>query len=328
MKPTKFDKLASVYPEATRKHMISVVSYNHIAENPLTVVSSIFLISLVSAILIPLFYIMLSPGVTLIKYVIGFVGVLVGMHLLLYTILNLRAEKRGLEIEEVLPDALHLISQSLRGGSPTHQAINTACKTEFKSLNQELKRVSTEVTLGVKLEDSLIEMTTRVKSEKLKYVVSMMVFAIKSGGKLSGLLESTAIDLKDQSLVDMKVRAEVSKYKIMLMVALIGMVPFLFALVANIITMFSNFGFDLDVSTDMFANMMLPGKVSITEDYFFKFSIFAIIVQMIAGSFVIGAIGESKASRGLKYVPIMIALSLALYMAFRVVLGSMLGGMF
>ncbi|MFH1439532.1 MAG: type II secretion system F family protein [Candidatus Woesearchaeota archaeon] len=330
MKEESNKKISYIYPKETREHILAILSYNNI-KKPYKAMLLILLISIVIGIALSLIIVYFSYGYKEIKLAIGFIILPIIIQVIIYTLFNLKAEKRGREIEELLPDALHLISQSLRAGSPTHQALTTACKSEFKSLNQEFLRVSSEVTLGEKLEDALEAMTKRVKSAKLKYVVDLMIFAIKSGGKLSDLLENTATDLRDQSLIDLKIKAETSKYKIMLMMALVGIVPFLFALVATIIKMFSNFSFGADMGTassSIGPMLMIPKSVPITSEYFFKYSIAAIIIQMIFGSLIIGSISENKASRGLKYVPGMVIASLIIYMLLRLGIGSIVGGLF
>jgi len=141
-----------------------------------------------------------SPGAAVI---FGSVGAL-------FPILLLLRQKRARidRIENQLPEALEVMTISLRAGHALSQAIRLTAREIEAPLRDELLRVAEEVALGRSLEDALIALGDRVPQAKTvrTFVVSVLVLR-QTGGNLVEVLEQIIDGMRQQAQYARKLRA-------------------------------------------------------------------------------------------------------------------------
>lgn len=244
-----------------------------------------------------------------------------------YMWLLLSADKKGRFIESVLPDALQLMSSNLRTGVTIDKALFMAARPEFGPFKKELDRVGKEVAVGKDLVKSLKDLSLRIKSAKLEKTVYLIVSGIRSGGDLAPLLEKTAQDLRNQEIMDKKIRASIDMYKIFIFIAIGLAAPFLFALSSIVV----------EVLTKSFAGVEMPkstimpiafGGMSMSIGFVKTFSLVFISTNCILGSLVLGLISKGKAKEGAKYIIPLIFLSVGVFFAVRILMSGAMAGLF
>ncbi len=137
-------------------------------------------------------------------------AVVFGMLGALLPILLLLRQKRARidRIENQLPEALEVMTISLRAGHALSQAIRLTAREIDAPLRDELLRVSEEVALGRSLEDALIALGDRVPQAKTvrTFVVSVLVLR-QTGGNLVEVLEQIIDGMRQQAQYARKLRA-------------------------------------------------------------------------------------------------------------------------
>lgn len=244
-----------------------------------------------------------------------------------YMWLVLSADNKGKFTESILPDVLQLMSSNLRAGVTIEKALFMAARPEFGPFKKELDRVGKEVAVGKDLIKALMDLSSRIKSEKLQKTAFLIISGIKSGGELAPLLERTAEDLRDQEIMGKKIRANIGMYKIFIFIAIGLASPFLFGL-SNVV---------VEVLTRTFSTVNMPqtggvplalSKVNISTDFIKTFSVVFISTSCVLGSLVLGLVSRGKAKEGAKYIIPLIILAAAIFFATTKFLITSLGGLF
>jgi tight adherence protein B len=124
-----------------------------------------------------------------------------------------RRRRRLLDIVLQLPDALTMLSSSMRAGTSLQTALDVVIKETPAPLAQELGVVAREQRLGVAIEDALESMARRLKLEDVDLVVAAMTIAKQVGGNLAETLDRLSATLRAKIIMEGKIRAVTSQGK-------------------------------------------------------------------------------------------------------------------
>lgn len=285
------------------------------------VLSSSLLIGLVAGFLLsPLFK---QPLWVFFLVVVGI------MNGIIYLWLILLVDKKAQLIEEALPDALQLMSSNLRARITNDKALLLSSRSEFGPLKEEIDIVGRKVTLGKSVGGALMEMAKKIRSKKLIRAVELINSGLESGGSLANLLEATSNDLREQALIDKKIKAGITMYAIFIFSASSIVTPVLFGLSS----------FLVDVLKISLANVIIPEaattsvpitiyQVNISSEYLFFFIITFLVVNSLMGSMLLGMIGRGKKTEGIKYFIPMVLLAIPLFLLSKYVIKMALSGLF
>jgi len=269
----------------------------------------------------------------ILPFTLGFPVSLVVFELFIYIWLSLSADSKAKFVEEVLPDALQLMSSNIRAGLTTDKALLMAARPEFGPLEYEIRRIGKETMAGKNLTDAIRKMSDNIKSKNLERTVDLIVQSIKSGGKLADLLDQTATDLRDQQIIQKEISASVLMYVIFILIAIGIGAPALFSMSSFLVTLLTR-NMEMiakDLPSDMAgASQALPisiTSVRIKPAFIQTYSIISLIASSLFGSMVVGLIMAGEEKQGLKYFPILLILSVGLFLLGGFVLDKTLGGM-
>ena len=271
---------------------------------------------------------------TLIFFDINFFLLMIAWFVLLqgivYAWLALTADSRASFVEELLPDALQLMASNLRAGLTIDRALLLSARPEFGHFKDELNYVGKQLATGKELGDALMELSSRIRSERLKKTFQIIVSAMASGGELAELLVQTATNLRQQRLVEQRVRSSVLAYVIFIFSAIAFGAPILFGLSS----------FLVEVITDIFSKVQLPPEqatanlplsftnVSIKPSFINAYTMVAMIFTSIMGSLILGLIAKGKEKEGLKFLPLLLIITISLYYLVKISIRALLGGLF
>ncbi|MDO5810144.1 MAG: type II secretion system F family protein [Methanobrevibacter sp.] len=114
-------------------------------------------------------------------------------------------EKRNYsDLNQELPYALRHMGIELKSGKGLHDAILTIRNADYGSLSREFTRVLEEIKFGRSTEDSLLEMSHRVKSEGLSRAIHQIIGTLRVGGNLANSLEIIAQDISFDMQIKLK----------------------------------------------------------------------------------------------------------------------------
>jgi archaellum biogenesis protein FlaJ (TadC family) len=96
----------------------------------------------------------------------------------------------------------------------------------------------------------------------------------------------------------------------------------------------------VEVITDIFSKVQLPPtgsstalplsftKVSVSVSFINTYTLFSLLMTSFMGSLILGLISKGKEKEGLKFLPILIILTISLYFLVKFLIGLLLGGLF
>ncbi|MBN3037777.1 MAG: type II secretion system F family protein [Candidatus Diapherotrites archaeon] len=242
--------------------------------------------------------------------------------------LSFSADAKARRVDRMLPDALSLVAANIRSGLTIDKALVLANRPEFGPLQQELQRMGKEVLTGSDLKDALKGMQERVRSLTLARTIELMVHGIESGAELADLLEETGEDLRSQEMVQREVRSNVFMYAILIFIAAAFGAPLLFGVSTYLSQMLSSFiGFTSTRSIAGSALSISLAQSSISSDFVFLFALVSLFASSISSAMIIGVLTTGKEKEGLRYVPVLLVVTYAVFLLTRYVTENFFGNM-
>ncbi len=319
--------LSKFYPKKLKKNYTNLVDYSGIKVNADRFMGFIvgfgFLLALVVAFYSVLFF--------KIPFFISFPGFFFLFEIMVYFSLLLKADSKAKFVEKILPDVLHLMSSNLRAGFTTDRALLLSARDEFGPFKDEINQVGKEITMGKEISKALMDMAKKIKSERLNKTITLIVSGLKSGGELSSLLDQTAKNLRQEELVDNRIRANVMMYVIFIFSAICFGAPLLFGLSSFLVDVLTETLGGIDIPQEAGIGTALPmsfTEVHISSDFVVTFSIVFLITASVLGSLILGLIYKGKEREGIKFMPILIVISLIVFFLSRFAISNMLQGFF
>lgn len=251
------------------------------------------------------------------------------MILSLYFYLNIRIYNRTKLLEDFLPDYLTLVSTNLKGGMNFEKSLWSALKPEFGILAKEIGVVSKRVATGNDVTEALQEFSDKYNSPILKRSMDLLKGEIISGGSITGVIDSLVLNLKKTKALKQEMSASTLTYMIFMAAIVVAIMPALFALSKQLLTIILKFGSRLNTSfaTATTSTMFNFSVANINPFHFQVFSISAISIIAIFSSMIISTIEKGDIRGGLKYIPLFLVGALLMYFLFSTILESLLGGL-
>ncbi|QXE90874.1 type II secretion system F family protein [Geomonas subterranea] len=123
-------------------------------------------------------------------------------------VIRVKTSRRIVRFTELFPDALSIISRSLRAGQSLPTAIQLVGE-EVPAPTGTLFRIAYEQQqLGLRLVDALADMNQRMESMDLRFFTTVITINADIGGNLSELLDKLALTIKER----LKIRRQVRVY--------------------------------------------------------------------------------------------------------------------
>ena len=248
-----------------------------------------------------------------------------------YTYLDLRIYFRTKEIEEHLPELFFLTSSNLRAGMLIDQALINAVRPKFGALAEEMEVVMKDVMAGKNLTDSLKKFSNKYDSMILQRSMDIIISGIESGASISGTLNKIAINLSDLSLQKKEMSASVTTYIIFILFASIVVAPVLLALAGSILEVIKGLIGNLSQTGDggssgiSFISFTVP---ELTQRDYRIFAISMVAVLSTFSSMIVSLIRKGSVNQGIRYIPIYMIISIAIFFISYFILQSFVGGMF
>ncbi|MEW5955462.1 MAG: type II secretion system F family protein [Candidatus Micrarchaeota archaeon] len=283
-------------------------------------------VALIAFFLAPFFF----PDRPLVQLAAGAVG-LFGTVGLLWLALLLAADRRAIAVEDVLPDALKIISANIRAGMTLENAFWGAARPEFGAFKEEIRKVSAETFGGRPISESLTRMSRRVRSSVVERAVKLINEGIRLGGEMARLLDEVAADIVGTKLLRKEIATSTLTYSIFIVFAAVVAAPVLFALSTyyaemneNVIQKQAIRGAGGAVQQQYVQQAGVaglpgltfagptPGAIKASDIYWF--SIAAVAVTTFFAGLTLALIREGKAIRGIKYSPAFIIVALSIYL--------------
>jgi flagellar protein FlaJ len=242
------------------------------------------------------------------------------------SILALKADNRTRFIEEMIPDFLRLLSSNIRSGFTIDKALLLSARPEFGQLEKEIRQAAKETISGESTENALRRLVKKFNSDSLKRSIDLLTEGILKGGNLPDLLDNLAEDLRQIKTLRKEVKAIVMMYVIFIFFAAGIGAPLLYSVSGFLVSSMGQIGGQMQEKP-------IPGNIPFVEfniaqvdpGFLDFYAMLSILITSVFGSMLIGLVQEGKERAGIKFLPILLFLSLGIYFASKTLLGSMFG---
>jgi len=284
---------------------------------PIVDLSQVFFIESLN-ILVPVQLVILSISLAI------FFGVTI--IALFYLHLYYVIEARSAIAELVLPDFLMLVANNLNSGMTPFAAFRDSARKEFGPLSEEIKYASAKSLGAQSFTGALGELNKRIKSEQLEETISFFSQALRSGGHLSKLLETTANDLRQKLEMKKELISATRMYVIFVIFVVVIATPVLLAISVQFLAMISSIQLQSAGGSSGFASMgFLDSELDISADFMVSMAYLLLAGSSILSSAFVGVLSSGKAKMGLKYVPLLLIASLIVFSIAGTLLSGFLG---
>jgi tight adherence protein B len=124
-----------------------------------------------------------------------------------YLVLKMLRGRRQKKFGAQFPDALDIITRSLRAGHPVPIAITMVGREMADPIGSEFGVVSDEITYGADLESAMRNLYARIGSDDLPLFVTAVAIQGSTGGNLGEILENLSGVIRDRFKMRRKIRA-------------------------------------------------------------------------------------------------------------------------
>lgn len=236
-----------------------------------------------------------------------------------YLVVSMIADSRAKKIDDVLPDAISMISANVRAGMTVENAVLVSARPEFGPLEEEIRLASTKTYGGMSVGQAFAEMGERVRSNQLKRAVRMFIEGSKLGGQMAQLLNEIARDLRELSALRREIQNATLTYTIFILFSTVIASPVLFATSV----------YYAQVNEKVSSKIALSGELpsmggfvpkynrqnAISAEEFYSFAIATVLVTSFLSALVLALIRHGKATAGLKQAPVFAFAAVGVFLA-------------
>ncbi len=260
--------------------------------------------------------------------VISFFVIIILIFLFFHFKRSLEITARIKKIEGVFPDFLQLMSSNLRAGMTIDKAMLLSSRPEFAPLDKEILQAGKDISTGKNIERALLDMSKRMNSSKVHKIILLIISGIKAGGDLAILLEETSISMREREMLEKKAASSVLMYVIFIFLAVSIFAPALFSLSTILVEILTKIFSGIPDTPSSIALPFTLSKINVSVSFIKYFSVFFMIVIDVLASLVLGLVSKGDEKQGLRYLPIMIILSLGIFFIARIFINNFMKGLF
>ena len=115
--------------------------------------------------------------------------------------------RRRKAFTEQLGDCLTTVANALRAGYSFQQAMDVIAKEMEPPMSTEFERVTTDIAMGVTLEDALEQMNKRIGSPDFDLVVTAVLIQREIGGNLAQILDTISFTINERIRMKREINA-------------------------------------------------------------------------------------------------------------------------
>lgn len=131
-----------------------------------------------------------------------------------YMYLKHKSARRLAAFNKALPDSIDLMARALRAGHSLSSAIEVLSEQAAKPVATEFNSVFRQQNFGLPLRDALLQMTARVPSKDLQFVVTAILVQKETGGNLTEILDRTTHVIRERLRIEGEVRIRTAQGKL------------------------------------------------------------------------------------------------------------------
>lgn len=114
--------------------------------------------------------------------------------------------------EEKFPDFLRDLAEYWKGGLSMTVAVQTLATSEYGALNDEVGKMSAQLSWGIKFSDVINLFANRVNTPLVKRAIALIAEADRAGGKISDILVTAANDSREIKFLEAERKRAIGSY--------------------------------------------------------------------------------------------------------------------
>jgi flagellar protein FlaJ len=226
--------------------------------------------------------------------------------------------------DEILPDALRLISANIRSGLTPDKALLLSARPEFGPLEKQIINSAKLTFSGKPIEEAIQTISNNINSRAIKRSIELLIEGMARGGNLANLLDGLSDDIRQTKILKKEVQAYVMMYAIFIFFAAGIGAPLLYGISSFLVEMMKEIGGSINIKQAVTGSMRFMSfrGITISTDFLILYSLSALGVTALFGGILMGLIQEGSEKAGFKYVPILFFISLTLFFIVRMMVKS------
>lgn len=115
-----------------------------------------------------------------------------------FGLLRFKRNRRLKKFNEALPDSIDLMSRALKAGHAMSSAIEVVAEQSPEPLRSEFSRCAQQQRFGIPFRESMLEMSDRVPSQDMYFVITAILVQKETGGDLTEILDRTTEVIRER----------------------------------------------------------------------------------------------------------------------------------
>lgn len=142
-------------------------------------------------------------------------------------------QRRFRKFDDLLPEAVDLMSRGLRAGHAIAAVIEMVGSEVADPVGSEFKALHKEQTVGLPMRDAMINLVERMPRDDLRFIATAILLQKESGGNLAQILDKTALLVRERARLRGQLRIYTAQGRITGWI--LGCAPFaMFALITTV----------------------------------------------------------------------------------------------
>ena len=222
-----------------------------------------------------------------------------------------REEKSGMFLE-----FMRDIVEGVKSGIPINKTISNLSGRDYGALNNHIKKVINQLSLGIPLDDALKTMAKDSKNKTISRAVSLISEAQKAGGDIDQVLKSVLDSIVQIENIKKERKASISNLVVQ------GYIIFFIFIIIMLVLQYSILPIADELSGGVNTKLVnTTVQTTTTSKDLPSPMFFFLLVQSLFAGLVIGKISEGKVMSGVKHSFILLAISLLINFGARLILG-------
>jgi flagellar protein FlaJ len=212
------------------------------------------------------------------------------------------------QIDDAIPSLLTDISAEVKTGISLDRALEEAAKKDYGPLQTELKKMLTQMQLGIPFDVAVENLIRRVKTTMVKRTFGLLVQANRAGGKIEELLDIIQSDANELFMLEKERKTALRPYVVVIYIAFGVFVAVTVILVDSFFRQVLGASGGSSVSFGS-GNGLAGLSLPVVKDLFLQMA----LIEAVFGGLGAGKLGEGSFSAGFKHVLVMATMTVAVF---------------